>query len=45
MRWPDPTLAAIDEWRNKQPDSPTRPRAIRQLVELALSASKRKGGK
>jgi hypothetical protein len=43
MRWPDPTLSAIDEWRHKQPDLPTRPRAIRRLVELALNMPKRKG--
>ena len=29
-------VAAIDEWRRKQDDVPTRPEAIRRLVELAL---------
>jgi hypothetical protein len=42
MRWHDPVLAAIDEWRRGQPDLPTRPDAIRRLVELGLKAPKRK---
>ena len=29
-------LKAIDEWRRKQEDVPTRPEAIRRLVELGL---------
>jgi hypothetical protein len=44
MRWPDQTLAAIDEWREAQADAPTRPKAIRQLVELALGVRSHKGG-
>jgi metal-responsive CopG/Arc/MetJ family transcriptional regulator len=41
-------LKAIDEWRRRQPDLPSRSSAIRQLVEKALEsessrpASKRK---
>ena len=34
---PDP-LAAVDEWSSKQPDKPTRPEAIRRLVEKGLRA-------
>lgn len=30
-------LAAIDEWRKTQPDLPTRPEAVRRLVELGMS--------
>jgi hypothetical protein len=44
MRWPDQALAAIDEWRKKQTDAPTRPQAIRRLVELALNVTSGKGG-
>jgi hypothetical protein len=29
-------LAAVDEWRKEQPDLPTRPEAVRRLVELGL---------
>jgi hypothetical protein len=29
-------LAAIDEWRRKQPDLPNRPEAMRRLIEQAL---------
>jgi metal-responsive CopG/Arc/MetJ family transcriptional regulator len=33
----DPALLkVIDEWRRKQDDVPTRPEAIRRLVETAL---------
>jgi hypothetical protein len=31
-------LKAVDEWRRKQDDVPTRPEAIRRLVELGLKA-------
>jgi hypothetical protein len=31
-------LKMIDEWRRKQDDVPTRPEAIRRLVELGLKA-------
>jgi hypothetical protein len=36
MRWHDPHLSAIDEWRTKH-DVATRPEAIRRLVELGLT--------
>lgn len=29
-------LAAIDDWRKAQPDLPTRPEAVRRLVETGL---------
>lgn len=29
-------LAAIDDWRKAQPDLPTRPEAVRRLVEIGL---------
>jgi hypothetical protein len=35
MRWQDPHLSAIDEWRAKHHIG-TRPEAIRRLVELGL---------
>jgi hypothetical protein len=31
-------VAAIDAWRRKQPDLPSRSEAIRRLVELGLKA-------
>jgi len=37
MRWQDPELSAIDEWREKH-EVATRPEAIRRLVELGLNA-------
>jgi hypothetical protein len=33
-------LKMIDEWRRKQDDVPTRPEAIRRLVELGLKVKK-----
>jgi hypothetical protein len=33
-------LAAVDDWRRKQPDLPNRPEAIRRLIEQALGAKK-----
>jgi hypothetical protein len=36
MRWQEPDLAAIDEWRRVQMDLPSRTEAIRRLVELGL---------
>jgi metal-responsive CopG/Arc/MetJ family transcriptional regulator len=44
MRWPEQTLTAIDEWRERQTDAPTRSQAIRQLVEFALNVTSHKGG-
>lgn len=33
-------LAAVDAWRDQQDDAPTRPEAIRRLVEIGLEARK-----
>jgi hypothetical protein len=43
MRWQEPTLKAVDDWRREQPDLPSRTEAIRRLVEQGLAAPKRKG--
>lgn len=29
-------LEAVDEWRKEQPDLPTRPEAVRRLVEIGM---------
>ena len=42
MRVSKEFLAAIDEWRRHQPDSPSRAEAMRQLVELGLTEAKAK---
>ena len=36
IRWRDPVLEAIDEWRRKQPDLPTRSEAVRRLMRNIL---------
>jgi hypothetical protein len=41
VRMSPPQLAAVDAWRRKQPDLPSRPEAIRRLVEQALANPKR----
>jgi hypothetical protein len=41
MRWQADELAAIDAWRRKQDDLPSRTDAIRRLVELGLEAVRR----
>ena len=38
MRVSDEFLKAIDKWRQKQDDEPSRAEAIRRLVEIALKA-------
>ncbi len=38
LRWHEPALAAIDEWRRQQPELPSRAEAIRRLVEIGLKA-------
>ncbi|MGY3443477.1 hypothetical protein [Bradyrhizobium sp. USDA 4473] len=35
----DPELEAIDEWIEKQADEPSRPEAIRRLLQIALTSS------
>jgi hypothetical protein len=42
MRWQERDLAAIDEWRRRQRDLPSRTDAIRRLVELGLKAKSAK---
>jgi hypothetical protein len=42
MRWQEPELKAIDDWRRKQPDLPSRAEAIRRLTELGLKVAKLK---
>jgi hypothetical protein len=39
MRWQKSILDAVDAWRAKQRDNPSRPDAIRRLVEQALVLS------
>jgi hypothetical protein len=38
-----PALAAIDEWASRQDEKPSRPEAIRRMIEQVLGASKKKG--
>jgi len=40
VRCQDEMLAAVDDWRRKQPDLPTRATAIRRLAEIGLKAKK-----
>jgi hypothetical protein len=37
VRFQPADLARVDKWRKTQPDPPTRPEAIRRLVEKALA--------
>lgn len=39
MRAKPEWLAAIDDWRRRQPNIPSRTEAVRQLVELGLQAA------
>jgi metal-responsive CopG/Arc/MetJ family transcriptional regulator len=41
MRVPSSFLKAIDDWRRKQEDIPSRAAAIRRLVEQALAKPKK----
>jgi hypothetical protein len=36
VRLPEETLLAADAWAASQPDGPSRPEAVRRLVELGL---------
>jgi cold shock CspA family protein len=36
----DSLTGAIDKWRDKQEDDPSRPEAIRRLVEIGLKKAK-----
>jgi hypothetical protein len=42
MRWHMAILEAIDEWRRLQPDLPSRPEAIRRLVEQGLKGKSKR---
>jgi hypothetical protein len=44
VRFPPPELSKLDEWIADQHDEPSRPEAVRRLVERGLSV-KRKGTK
>jgi hypothetical protein len=37
---PAKEIAAVDAWRNQQDDEPSRPIAIRRLVELGLKGKR-----
>ena len=39
VRCQDEMLVAVDEWRRRQPDIPTRATAIRRLAEIGLTAT------
>jgi hypothetical protein len=45
MRVSDDFLKAVDKWRQKQEDQPSRAEAIRRLVDAGLEATSKKGGK
>jgi metal-responsive CopG/Arc/MetJ family transcriptional regulator len=38
VRVDEDLLKRLDDWRRKQEDVPTRPEAIRRLIELGLKA-------
>jgi hypothetical protein len=40
IRWHEPTLTEIEEWRRRQPDLPSRADAIRRLVEMGLGKAR-----
>jgi hypothetical protein len=40
VRMPPDDVSAVDEWRRKEPDLPSRPEAIRRLVRLGLKAKR-----
>jgi metal-responsive CopG/Arc/MetJ family transcriptional regulator len=42
VRLPSDLMGALDKWRGAQPDIPSRPEAIRRLIEMGLKAA---GGK
>jgi hypothetical protein len=45
VRMERPQLLRLDDWRRVQADMPTRPEAIRRLIELGLEAAKAKPGR
>jgi len=36
VRLPRDSITALDDWRRQQPDLPTRPEAVRRLIDEAL---------
>jgi hypothetical protein len=40
VRMERPQLILLDDWRRVQADMPTRPEAMRRLIDLALRAAK-----
>lgn len=42
VRLERPVLTILDGWRREQPDLPTRPEAIRRLIELGLAAARQR---
>jgi len=40
VRMPESELARLDRWRAMQSDPPSRPEAIRRLIQLGLEAAK-----
>ena len=40
VRLQDPTLKVVEAWRRRQLDLPSRPEAIRRLVELGLKGKR-----
>jgi hypothetical protein len=45
LRFAPATLARVDRWAASQQDDPSRPEAIRRLVELALGIGQRAGAR
>jgi hypothetical protein len=45
VRLPPATLARVDRWAASQQDDPSRPEAIRRLVELGLGIAQRAGAR
>ena len=43
VRIPLEDLTRLDRWRGQQPDLPSRPEAIRRLIEYSLQAAGRAG--
>jgi hypothetical protein len=40
VRMERPAISAVDDWRRAQSDMPTRPEAIRSLIEAGLKANR-----
>lgn len=42
LRWHQPELDEIDDWRREEKDMPSRAEALRRLVKLGLSVKRSK---